>query len=84
MQGFRQDLRYAIRQLVKSPGFTLTAVCTLALGIGANSVVFSFVSALLIRPLPVERPDEIVRVYTSAWSEHGVSDRRFGTSSYQN
>ena len=59
------DARYAVRRLAQSPGFTLTAILSLALGIGANTAIFSVVNAVLIRKPPLERPGELVDIYSS-------------------
>ena len=64
----KQDLRYAIRSLRRAPAFSATVVATLALGMGANSVIFSAVDAVLLRDAPVTDPDTVVDVYTSSGS----------------
>jgi len=69
METLLQNLRFALRQLIKSPGFTLTVVVTLALGIGANTAVYTLFDQVLVRMLPVERPEQLVRfVWSGSFS----------------
>jgi len=80
MNSFMHDLRYGFRMLRKNPGLSVAAILTLALGIGANVAIFSFVDALYYRPLPVSHPEQIVAVFTSCPTASGGVDPQCSSS----
>jgi putative ABC transport system permease protein len=69
MEPLLQDIRHSIRAMIKSPGFAIAAVVSLALGVGPNTMIFSLVNALLLKSLPVNRPEQLLRVFRV--DEHG-------------
>jgi predicted permease len=82
VESVSQDVTYALRAMGRAPGFSVAAVATIALGIGANTLVFSLLNALILQPLDAARPAELVRVYTSEGHAPRHDGDRFGASSY--
>src|SRR5919107_1264594 len=83
MSTLSQDLRYALRTLTRTPGFTFIIILTLGLGIGANTAIFSLMDQVLLRMLPVQNPEELVQLDgPGPFSGRTVNDRTFSYPMY--
>ena len=76
MNALAQDLRFALRTLWKAPAFAAVAMLALALGIGANSAIFTVVNSVLLHPLPFPQPEQICQIYTDRFGDSVVMDDR--------
>ena len=73
MSSLWQDVRYALRMMVKTPALTAVLAITLALGIGASTTIFSVVNSVVLRPLPYHEPDRLIRIYTEFKGNMGLN-----------
>src|SRR5256884_10009501 len=81
---FQQDLRGGLRMLKKSPGFTFVAVLSLALGIGANTAIFTVINAVFLHPLPIEDPSRVIELFTKDTKTVQNANLALTASSYGN
>src|SRR6267154_4776925 len=81
MNAWMQDIRFALRSFAKNPGFTLAAVLSLAIGIGANTSIFSVANAMLFRPLPYDSPDRLVILWNRSLGL-GITQDWFSSAQY--
>src|ERR1700730_12242928 len=84
MERWWQDLRYAARVLIKKPGFTTVAVLSLALGIGANTAIFTVINAVFLHPLAIEDPSHVVEMFTRDIKTVQAANLTLTPSSFQN
>ena len=75
MESWKQHLRFAVRQLWRNPGFTVTVILTLALSIGANTAIFSMVNALMLKSLPYSHPERMGTIYTRVTGSRASDER---------
>jgi hypothetical protein len=80
METLLQDVRYGFRMLVKSPAFAAVTVITLALGIGANTAIFSMVNSVLLRPLPFDQPERVMLVAETWQGQNGSAGQFFASA----